>query len=251
MLRTSPRSRRLALGLGLSLAALTAACGDDDDTSSGTTTTPAAETVSVEACDAFVGLSGAFAGDPAAAGPALEAFETTAPAEVADDAAAVVAGYQTMLDGGDPSALGSEEFVAASSAIADLYFAGCDTSAELDVAGIDYGFEGLPEEIDAGRVAIRFTNETEHDEPHELVLFRRLPGTDEPVEDLLALPEEEAMAKVAMAGVVFADAPGTEATSMLDLEAGEYVAVCFIPTGGGEDGPPHFMSGMVAELTVS
>jgi hypothetical protein len=135
--------------------------------------------------------------------------------------------------------------------VADVYFAGCETAAELDVRGIDYGFEGLPTEVDAGRVAIRFTNETEHDEAHEMVLFRRLPGTDETVEELLALPEEEAMAKMAMAGVVFADAPGSEAIAMLDLEAGDYIALCFIPTGGGEDGPPHFTSGMVAELSVS
>jgi hypothetical protein len=244
------RTRRLALGLALPLALLAAACGDDDDTASGATTPPATK-VSTEACDALVGLSGALAGDPSAAGPTLEAFESTAPEEVADDATAIVAGYQEMLDGGDPSALGSDEFLAASADVADVYFTGCDTTAELDVAGIDYGFEGLPAELDAGRVAIRFTNATEHDEPHEMVLFRRLPGTDEPVEELLALPEEESMKKLALAGVVFADAPGSQAMSMLDLEAGEYIALCFIPTGGGEDGPPHFLSGMVAELTVS
>jgi hypothetical protein len=38
---------------------------------------------------------------------------------------------------------------------------------------------------------------------------------------------------------------------MLDLEPGRYAAVCFIPIGGGEDGPPHFTGGMVAELEVA
>src|SRR3546814_18330875 len=79
---------------------------------------------------------------------------------------------------------------------------------------------------------IRFTNDTEHDEPHEMVLFRRNDGVDDPIEDLLALPEDEVMSKVSMAGVVFADAPGSEAAAMLDLEPGSYVAICFIPPGG-------------------
>jgi hypothetical protein len=83
------------------------------------------------------------------------------------------------------------------------------------------------------------------------VLVQRLPGTDETVDELLALPEDEVFSKVAMAGVVFADAPGAEATSMLDLEAGEYIALCFIPIGGAEEGPPHFTGGMVAEFTVA
>src|SRR3546814_12221199 len=95
---------------------------------------------------------------------------------------------------------------------------------------------------------IRFTNDTEHDEPHEMVLFRRNDGVDDPIEDLLALPEDEVMSKVSMAGVVFADAPGSEAAAMLDLEPGSYVAICFIPTGGAADGPPPFVGGMVADF---
>ena len=36
---------------------------------------------------------------------------------------------------------------------------------------------------------------------------------------------------------------------MTELDAGDYVAVCMLPTGG--DGPPHAMSGMTAEFTVA
>ncbi len=246
-----PRSLAVT-GLSLTLLVTAAACGDDDEAAGNDTTTSAvAAAVSPEACDAYVALSGALAGDPSQAGPVLEAFEGTAPAALAESAATMAAAYEELAGGGDPSVFGEPAFVEASAAVADAYFAGCETSAQLDVDGVDYGFEGLPEEIEAGRVALRFTNATEHDEPHELVLFRRLPGTDETVEELLALPEEEVMSKVAMAGVVFADAPGAEATSMLDLEAGDYIALCFIPIGGGEDGPPHFTGGMVAELTAT
>jgi hypothetical protein len=100
-------------------------------------------------------------------------------------------------------------------------------------------------------LALRHTNAPDHDEPHELVLFRVNDGVTETIEELLALPEEEAFSKVTPAGVVFADAPGSEAATMLDLEPGRYAAVCFIPIGGGEDGPPHFTGGMVAELQVA
>jgi hypothetical protein len=242
--RTHPR--RLALGLVLSLAVTAAACGDDDETSSDDTT-PAATEVSAQACDDYVALGGAMTGDPSAAGGIIEAFEASAPEALADEAATVAATFAAMAEGGEP-AFGDPGYQEASAAIADAYVDGCETSAELDVDGVDYGFEGLPEEVDAGRVAIRFTNATEHDEPHELVLFRRMDGVTESVEELLALPEEEAFSKVEMKGVVFADAPGSEATTMVDLEPGSYIALCFIPIGGGEDGPPHFTGGMVAEF---
>ena len=242
-LRPSPRlAASAALGLAL---AVTAACGDNDDNDAD------ADAVPVEACVALVGLPGALAGDPAAAGPAFEAFTATAPDPLADEAATIVAAYDGLFEGGDPSALSEPDFVDASGVVADAYFAGCATSAELDVEGVDFGFDGLPEEISAGRVAIRFTNGTDTDEPHELVLFRRLAGADESPEELFALPDEELFSKLAMTGVVFADAPGTEAVAMLDLEPGAYIAVCTLPVGGAEGGPPHFAEGMVAELTAA
>ena len=80
--------------------------------------------------------------------------------------------------------------------------------------------------------------------------MRRADGVDEPVEELLALPEEEAMAKLQMAGVAFADEAGGSNVTFLDLEPGEYVAICMLPVGGGEEGEPHAFHGMTAELTV-
>jgi hypothetical protein len=248
----SSRSRRITLSLALTLAVTTAtACGDDDDEATGAPTVPAEASVPTEACDAYVGLGTAMTGDPAAAGDAIDAFTTTVPEALTDEAAVIGETYAALAEGGDPSAFGEPEFIDASAAVAEAYFAGCDPSEVLEVSGIDYGFEGIPNEIDAGRVAIRFTNDTTHDEAHEMVLFRRNDGVDDPIEDLLALPEDEAFSKLTMAGVVFADAAGSEATTMVDLEPGSYAAICFIPTGGGEDGPPHFTSGMVAEFDAA
>jgi hypothetical protein len=81
----------------------------------------------------------------------------------------------------------------------------------------------------------------------------------ESLEELLALPEEEAMTKATEAGAAFA-APGTIGTGTADLsEPGRYGIVCFIPVGATPDvlqsgeepeGPPHFTEGMFAEITV-
>jgi len=245
------RPRRIAAGLAVAVALTTtaAACSDRDD---GAARDAKAAQVSAEACAAYVGLGTAFAGDPSQAGPAFETFETTAPTALTAEARKVASTFRSLSeDGGDPSALSTPAYTNASTAIADAYVEGCDTAAVLDVDGVDYGFEGLPGHVKAGRVAIRFTNATEHDEAHELVLVRRNDGVTESVDELLALPQDEAMSKVQTKGVVMAAKPGTEATTMVDLEPGSYIAVCFVPIGGAEDGAPHFTSGMVAELDVS
>jgi hypothetical protein len=42
--------------------------------------------------------------------------------------------------------------------------------------------------------------------------------------------------------------PGVEAQVALDLTAGEYALVCFLPDRG--DGKPHVMHGMITQITV-
>lgn len=52
--------------------------------------------------------------------------------------------------------------------------------------------------------------------------------------------------------------PGEDGYAVVELEPGDYIAACFIPTGttsedgppAGEPGPPHALHGMVAEFTV-
>ena len=52
---------------------------------------------------------------------------------------------------------------------------GCvDETAE--VTGVDYAFEGVPETIPAGESGILFTNETENDEQHEFIIFKKADG---------------------------------------------------------------------------
>jgi hypothetical protein len=255
----SPRRLGASLALTVALTGL-AACSDDDEATTSTTdevtttvdspTTVAAAALSAEACDAFAGLGAAMTGDPSAAGAAVDAFQEHVTGDLAAPAETVATAFTAAIEGGDPSGMESPEFVEANTLIGEAMYDGCEVDTQVDVAGVDYAFTGLPEEIPAGRVALRFTNGTEADEPHEIVLMRRADGADEPVEELLALPEEEAMAKLQMAGVAFADEAGSANVTFLDLEPGEYVAICMLPVGGGEEGEPHAFHGMTAELTV-
>ncbi len=124
----------------------------------------------------------------------------------------------------------------------------------VDVAASNYAFDGLPAELPAGETSFELTNDA--DEVHELILLRKDDGVTQSAEELLAMPEEEAMALVEMLGSPAFAAPGDTAYTVKDLAPGEYVAACFIPTGmtGTDgpppDGPPHAMNGMVAEFTV-
>ena len=55
-------------------------------------------------------------------------------------------------------------------------------------------------------------------------------GEDRPVEELLALPEEEAQALVTDKAFVFIP-PGAGTYTTADLDPGRYVAICFVPVG--------------------
>lgn len=162
---------------------------------------------------------------------------------------------------GDPTESETEDDTTTTEAPADD---GEDDEAEgdtLEVTGVEYEFQGLDDEVEAG-TELTFTNEG--NEVHELALMRINDDETRSIEELLQLPEEEAMQAVTFVGVSVAP-PGEDGEIMEgDLtvaEPGRYVAICFIPVGttempegppeGGEDGPPpHFTQGMVQEFTV-
>lgn len=151
-----------------------------------------------------------------------------------------------------------------------------ETSGEgevLDIALSDFAFGGLPDSVPAG-TQLRIENISEV-ELHELVAFRLPDDEQRSVEELLALPEEEAN-QVLGAGppatVLLAPPGGEQINAVGDgtlSEPGRYLILCAIPTGidpqvyleaaqqGGEGppeveggGPPHFTKGMHAELIV-
>ncbi len=237
--RTS-RSRRTAIALtALSLAALAACEGDDDS-------------MSAEACDAYAGFQSAMFGDPAALAPAAQAFADAAPDASSDDAATIVTAVSKMSD--DPSALDNPEVSTALQSVGDAVYADCDADKKLDVTGVDYAFEDIPAQIDAGRVAIRFANDSAADEPHELIIATGAEGQS--AADLAALPIEELFTQARPLAVAFTNGPDTHATTLVDLPKGDYLIICTLPVGGfteNQDGPPadpHSHHGMVTTLQV-
>ncbi len=44
--------------------------------------------------------------------------------------------------------------------------------------------------------------------------------------------------------------PGEGEYAVVDLKKGRYGVACFVPVGGGDEGPPHASRGMHAEFEV-
>ncbi len=256
----------VAMALGIT------ACGDDDSSSPATTspatTAPAAEdptttpaptdapadpaSGSSGGCDEYAVVTGQLMvgmADPAEAPAILEGFVEAAPDSIATEAATMAEGITAMFsEEGDPFA--DPAFGAALATVGEHFFENCEASAKVDVSGVDYAFANLPAEIPAGRLALRFTNDSELEEPHEIVLLRRPEGDTTPVVQLATMNPDEFMADYGFTGVAFADVPGTSSVTFLDLEPGSYVAICFLPTEGDET-DAHAAHGMVADLEVT
>lgn len=150
--------------------------------------------------------------------------------------------------------------------------AGAATGETIEVELRDFEFAGLPESVPVG-TKLTVVNTSPH-ELHEIVVFRLADDEDRSLDELLALPDEEADELfVGMPEMVLVAAPGGD---QIDVHgngvlstAGRFIVLCGIPTGadpeaylaaaeGGDDGPPevaggppHFMNGMVAELRVT
>lgn len=140
----------------------------------------------------------------------------------------------------------------------------------VEVGAVDFSFEDLPSTIDAGtRLTLR--NDADR-ELHELVAFRLPDDEKRPVAELLKLPEAELMPMLGAPSTVLLAAPGEDQVAAVGdgtlTEPGRYLVMCSIPTGvepaeylraaaaangqkpDVDGGPPHFTSGMFAELTV-
>ncbi|HET6391473.1 MAG TPA: hypothetical protein VFG13_01490 [Blastococcus sp.] len=278
MHRTSglPAAHRWLMGgASLALAATMVACGSDD--SGGGEDTTAAETSAseesadpAEFCQAAVDVEAAFGTSPdidfetappeeiqaaleefgATVDPLLARAEETAPEEIAGDVETAASLARDAITTGDTAALDGPEFQEADAAMDEYMLAECGYE-QVEAVGVDFAYEGIPGSVPAGTTALTFTNEGE--ELHEIGLARINDDVTISVEELLALPEEQAMTMVTFTGGAFAE-PGAADTTFLELEPGRYAAVCFIPEGTTHDtegsGPPHFALGMLAEFTV-
>lgn len=261
-------------GAAVLLVASLAACGSDDD--GGTEDTQAAETSAAEEsggadafCEAAVDLEAAFSQGPpidettppeeeqavleefgATLEPLLAEVEDTAPEELSEDVTSSTETIREALSTGDPSATEGPEFQQADDNIDEYMLAECGFE-QLEATGVDYEYEGLPDTVPTGVVAVTFTNEGT--ELHEIGIARINDDVTMPVEELLAQPEDQVFSMIQLMGITFA-MPGESETTFMRLEEGRYGAACFIPQGTTQDtegsGPPHFTLGMFAEFTA-
>jgi len=138
----------------------------------------------------------------------------------------------------------------------------------VEITAVEYGFEGLPEEVPAG-TKLSLSNEGQ--EPHELVAIRIPDEETRSVEELVQLPMDQLGAvfggepqpeTVILAARGQTDTPGAVVGDGTLTEPGRYAIVCFLPVGSDDsvlesegppegDAPPHVSQGMFAELVVS
>lgn len=220
-------------------------------------------------CDSVVNVETLLSSEPddpavwaEEASTALSALQEDAPDEVSGAVGTIADALIPAIESGDEeqffAAFESEE-VAEAAQVVDSYMVDECGWTVTPVTAREYEFEGDLDGLEAGMNGLGFENGGT--ELHEMALFRINDDTTETMEELLALPEEEAQGKVTGAGGAFGF-PGDTDTLFVDLDAGRYAIVCFLPVGAtpdnmealesGEldDAAPHFTQGMVREFTV-
>jgi hypothetical protein len=128
----------------------------------------------------------------------------------------------------------------------DTYVLMVDELPEITIDAADYSYSA-PETVSAGWVRVNLTNSGQ--EPHHVQFLRLNDGvTVEQFEEALTQGEGPALGLTKQVGGVGAIAPTMSAHAVLNLPAGNYVILCFIPSP--TDGAPHHAKGMIKSLTV-
>jgi hypothetical protein len=109
----------------------------------------------------------------------------------------------------------------------------------------DYKFE-LSQPLKSGQNIVRVENTA--DQPHEVVVFKLPPGkTMKDFQAWLPVSDKQPPPAIPMGGVVGLS-KGLHALFTTNLDAGDYVLVCFLQDA--KDGKPHFVHGMVQSFKV-
>jgi hypothetical protein len=192
----------------------------------------------------------------------LDSIQADAPSAISSSvetvAAALTEPISNLDEEGFNAATESDDYAEASDAIDAFLESDCEWET-MDVEATEYAYTADLGGVEPGVVGFDFSNAGS--EFHEMVLVRINDDVEESVEELLALPEEEAEAMTTFVGVSF-QAPGDSGTLYADLDPGRYAFFCFLPVGAtpenmealesgeGEEGPPHFTQGMFEEFTI-
>ena len=270
----TPALRRwLVGGASLVLAATMVGCGSDDDSgdTASSATSAAAEADPAEFCEAAVDAEAAIATGPpidfetatpeeiqaaleefgAQVEPQLADVEETAPEEISDDVthADRVRSGRCSRPATTPSS-SSPSTPRRTTPSTSTCSPSAATSRSRPPAS-NYEYEGIPDTVPSGVVAITFTNEG--DELHEIGVARINDDVTSRSRNCSPCRRSRSSSMIEFKGAAFA-APGESDTVFMRLEPGRYGAACFIPQGTTHDtegsGPPHFTLGMFAEFTA-
>lgn len=115
----------------------------------------------------------------------------------------------------------------------------------VTVVANDYAFE-MPERLPAGLTTVRFRNKGK--EFHHLMVVKLEEGKT--IEDVMNIFKQQGPPPKWARPVGGPNAPAFDGETVFTsvLEAGNYVALCVIPSPGG---PPHVMKGMIKAFTVT
>lgn len=274
---------RRHLGFTMVLALILAGCGGGSGTGASTTvgdTGPGAPSnvamPNPAACTADVAINAGFSRlfrelpDGPPSGPAtpeikaqikagydeylakpLADFKANVPPPIAATTNDALSEVRRFAQTGDASILESEDLIPKVMTINRYLFDYCPGEKSL-VTATDYDFGGLSPQLKAG--VNRFSLTNTGTEKHNLGILVKKPGVTQSFDAILALPQEQAMSKADV--IAFVESPTRQSDyTSVDLPAGSYAVVCFVPKGSvGDtegDGPPHFTLGMKKELTVA
>ncbi len=186
--------------------------------------------------------------------PLFDDLAAEAPAELDDAVETFGSAIDEVIDGGDPSALESPEVAAASETAHAYDLAHCGY-LEADVTASDYQFDDVELEYSKGPVSFELTNDGP--EVHEMILLKVRPQVSETAEEILALPQDEALSKVDVVNTIGPVEPGGTGQMVADLEPARYIVACFLPQGSTSmqaletaDGAPHASLGMFRAISV-
>lgn len=186
--------------------------------------------------------------------PLLDTAIDASPDEITESLEVMKSAAEGAADSGNLDEFDSASFVDATQGIHDYDLGACGWQ-QIDVAATEYAFSGLPATLLPGPVSFEISNQGA--EYHEMVLVRKNAGVTQSAQELLALPDEEALNLVTFVNQGAAD-PGDIGYLVADLSPGAYVVACFVPVGtasadaeSNPDAEPHATRGMFGEFTVS
>ena len=124
-----------------------------------------------------------------------------------------------------------------------------ESYASVDL--IDYAFLGVPVSLPTGETTLKVTNKGQ--EPHEFTVLKLDGITAEQAIAIFTAPPSDAAPAgpppFLDAGGFQAIMPGDSGYAVLNLEAGNYLALCFVPSPVNEFAP-HMALGMTTPITV-